>query len=96
MICPGLSLGQVGKQSLAALIDTYNNNGSPLWQALRQDGVTGLLEIARMKGFKKRSDYAGRCHLCYEVRKFLRPHYPQYLAPGSCYAEQDRMGRESR
>jgi hypothetical protein len=87
MICPGFSLGNVQTKSLTVLIGEYGNSDNFLWQTIRQQGPTGLLHRAKQEGYAPLKQYASECHLCYEVRKFLRPHYPGQLAPAECYTE---------
>ncbi len=92
MICPGFSLGNAKEKSLAVMLDQYENSENTLWHLIRQQGPAGLLDLACQKGYVQRDLYASACHLCYEVRKFLSPHYPDNLAPTSCYMELSRKG----
>jgi hypothetical protein len=93
MICPGLSLGNAKASSLSDLIARHETPANIFWQSIRQQGAEAMVKMARDLGFVPNSAYASICHLCYEARKFLRPHYPEYLAPASCYQEPVRQGR---
>jgi hypothetical protein len=95
MLCPGLSLGRTGAQSLSGLLRQYDQNGGPLWKIIRRGGPPDLLDLALEKGYQRLDGYAGLCHLCYHVRKFLQPFYSAYLAPLSCYHEHCRAGRRT-
>jgi len=96
MICPGFSLGNAQKRGLAALLDKYENSDNSLWHVICQEGPAGLLQRARHEGYADRTQYASDCHLCYEVRKFLRNYYPEQLSPAQCYAEPRRNKKKSR
>ena len=51
----------------------------------RADQWANRAELAVEKGFRPRSGYAQKCHLCWEVRKFLRPLLPDALGPAEIY-----------
>lgn len=96
MICPGFSLGNAHQQPLAKLVEQYGNSGNTLWRIFRKKGPAGLLDLAQEKGYNQRALHASDCHLCYEVRKFLQPYYPEHLAPAGCYNEIIRKRRRVR
>ena len=96
MICPGLSLGNAQAKSLATMVAQYGSSKNFLWQVFFQEGPAGLAELAQDKGYVRRERYASVCHLCYEARKFLQPHYSEQLAPIDCYQELSRKGRKLR
>lgn len=96
MICPGFSLGNARRQPLTKLIEQYGNSGSTLWRIFLSEGPAGLLKLAQEKGYDQRALYVSDCHLCYEVRKFLQPYYPEHLAPAGCYNEINRKRRRVR
>jgi hypothetical protein len=54
---------------------------------LATGGPASLAEMAQHKGYALRASYVSECHLCYDVRKFLRSRYPAELAPLICYEE---------
>lgn len=96
MICPGFSLGNAQMKSLTMLIGEYGNSNNFLWQTIRRKGPAGLLHRAKEEGYVPLKQYASGCHLCFEVRKFLQPHYPEQLAPAECYTEPSRRRRKRR
>lgn len=50
------------------------------------EGPFGLLALAEQHGYARRPEgYKQKCHLCWEVRKFLRPHYPETFGPAEVY-----------
>ena len=84
-LCPGICIGNTQNQSLAQILQSYDFLEHPILSTVAEEGPVGLLKIAKTKGFKQHQKFVDECHLCYEMRKFLRPHYPQYLAPEDCY-----------
>lgn len=85
LLCPGVSVGNAKKTSLSHILNTYDPTSIPILNILREDGPKGLLKEAEMKGYTP-GMYVNECHMCYEVRKFLRKDYPN-LVPGICYGE---------
>ena len=96
MICPGLSLGNAKAHTLADLVKRYDDPENSFWQAIRQKGPKAMVELARERGYAPGDRYASVCHLCYEARLFLRPYFPDYLAPGDCYGEPTRSDDQER
>lgn len=58
---------------------------SPVVDAVYDDGPFGLLDLAKRHGYVQAEGYPQKCGLCWEVRKFLRPHYPEALGPPEVY-----------
>jgi hypothetical protein len=58
---------------------------SPVVDAVYHEGPVGLLRLAVERGYVPRSGYPQKCGLCWEVRKFLRPHFPDALGPDEVY-----------
>ena len=85
-ICPGLCIGNAKEKPLSKIIEDYDYASHPIIQKLVDEKPIGLMEMAKSKGYVPREGYIDECHLCYDVRKFLRPCYPQYLAPENMYA----------
>ena len=82
--CCGVILGNVEQTPLPELIAAGFGVGNPIVTALREEGPLGLLRLAEALGYQ-REEYVQKCHLCWQVRKFLRPHYPQILGPDEIY-----------
>lgn len=93
MLCPGLSLGRVGRQPLEALLQRFQQDGDPLWKCVREKGPHGLLDMAVRQGYRPRDGYVDTCHLCYDVRKYLLPSFKETISPGDCYREPAGTGR---
>ncbi|MBU7009202.1 MAG: radical SAM protein [Theionarchaea archaeon] len=83
LLCPGLSVGNAKEQQLSDIIKTYDPSKIPVLDKLKKGGPKELLKEAVEKGYTP-GEYVDVCHLCYEVRKFLRKDYPN-LTPDVCY-----------
>jgi hypothetical protein len=86
-LCPGLSIGNARKRSLARILAEYDPSDHPIIRELVVGGPAQLARMAERLGYIPRTAYVDPCHLCYDVRKFLRGQYPSELAPSSCYEE---------
>jgi MoaA/NifB/PqqE/SkfB family radical SAM enzyme len=84
-LCTGIRIGNTKKQSLIEILEGYNCATNPILSHIYENGPKGLLKIPEAKEFNQNQKFVNECHLCYEIRKFLRPFYPQYLAPKNCY-----------
>lgn len=72
-VCAGIVLGRAGEESMPAmwrrLVDDWSRR--PILGTLAEEGAVGLMYLAAAHGFRGRDGYAGRCHLCYDVRGWL-------------------------
>lgn len=84
-LCPGICIGNTNIQSLTEIICNYKIDKHPILSIIWKEGPIGLLEIAKAQGFQQNQQFVNECHLCYELRKFLQPKYPLFLAPKYCY-----------
>lgn len=84
-LCPGICIGNTKNQSLAQILQSYDCLEHPILSIIAEEGPLGLLKIATAKGFEQNQKFVNECHLCYEMRKILRRHYPEQLAPKTCY-----------
>lgn len=71
--CAGLVLGQVGPESVAQIWQRLNADHAarPVLGTLARCGPVGLLAPAQAAGFAPQPGYAGKCHLCWDVRRWL-------------------------
>ena len=58
---------------------------SPIIDAVYHEGPTGLLKMAVERSYTPKPGYPQKCGLCWEVRKFLRPYFPEVLGPDEVY-----------
>jgi hypothetical protein len=64
--CTGLRL------SLAEILNGIPAGKHPVFEALFENGTTGLLEFARRRGFvPDKRGYPSACNLCFHLRRFL-------------------------
>jgi hypothetical protein len=82
--CCGVIVGNGRRTPLPELMAAGFAEGNPIVAALCEEGPVGLLRMAEALGYQ-RVEYVQKCHLCWEVRRFLRPHYPEVLGPDEIY-----------
>jgi hypothetical protein len=85
--CGGISLGRW--RELDKLIQNYQTDRIPtIIEILMEHGPYGLYEQARECGYAQLPDgYAGKCHLCVDLRRHLHAHKPSpQLQPEGFYA----------
>ena len=89
-LCAGLALGNVRQRRLDDILASYDPDAHRIIGVLVREGPSGLLRLAQSHGHILTVDYADGCHLCYEMRRFLRPYYPDHLAPTHPYTGDDQ------
>ena len=83
--CCGIIVGNARRTPLPELMVRGFQNNSDIVRRVHEQGPFGLLELAVEKGYRPEDGYAQKCHLCWEVRKFLRPSYPDVFGPAEIY-----------
>jgi organic radical activating enzyme len=86
-LCPGISLGNARERPLTRILAGYAPSNHPIIRELIAGGPARLALVAERSGYVPLPGYLDMCHLCYDVRKFLRNRYPSELAPVPCYEE---------
>lgn len=86
-LCAGLALGNTRQRPLDEILTNYDPDTHPIIRVLVQEGPAGLLRLVQRQGYSLARGCVDGCHLCYEVRRFLRPYYPDHLAPAHPYIE---------
>ena len=82
--CCGIILGNARERPLFEVMeDGFNSN--EVVRIVREKGPFGLLDLAIDLGYEARDGYPQKCNLCWEVRKFLRPRFPEFLGPDEVY-----------
>ena len=85
-LCQGLLLGRrVGDVPLRDVIADYAPMEHPLISRLIEGGPAALARFSRESGWKPNGLYRDPCHLCFEVRTFLRSRYPELIGPPEIY-----------
>ncbi len=85
----GIAIGNVKQQSVEQIISLFDADKHPILSTLIRKGPLGLALEASEMGYKIKSSYADKCHLCQEAREVLRTKYPEYLAPDIHYEEKE-------
>ena len=87
--CAGLVVGRVGPESIAAIWQRLNadNADRPVLGTLAKSGPVALAAMARAAGFTPQDGYAGKCHLCWDARRWLagKGLYADELGPPELY-----------
>jgi hypothetical protein len=86
-LCPGISIGNAKEHALSSILATYDPRQHPIIRELVTGGPASLAEVAQHIGYTRQANYVSECHICYDVRKFLRLRYSSELAPLICYEE---------
>jgi len=82
----GVILGDASRTSLAELMQRGPDKANFIVEILVRDGPFGLAEFAaNQHGFVPPETAASKCDLCFTVRMFLRPFYPDILGPAEVY-----------
>ena len=71
--CAGIILGNLAQQSVTDLWQKLNDdyNDRPILAPLVRGGPVALLDRASDVGFVPQKTYAGKCHLCWDIRQYL-------------------------
>ena len=82
MVCQGISIDNLWKTDLSAIVKTYRSAAHPVCGPLIRGGPAAL---AQTSGFKPAQGYVDECHFCYAIRKKMIDRYPDCLAPRQVY-----------
>jgi len=85
MICYGITIGNLYKNTLNEIIESYDPKNNILLSILSEKGPKGLYEYAISKGIDLPDEYYDECDLCYQVRSKLRMIHSEVLSPMECY-----------
>ena len=76
-ICWNLPIGNTKNVPLRQLITEYDWRRDPITRILVEEGPAGLLKLPGARDYQFQEDqYINKCHLCTEIRKTLKPYYP--------------------
>ena len=93
--CIGIVAGRIDLKKRVSLTEIWRGfdyRENPIFSVLAEQGPVGLLEQAVKLGYQVRAGYADKCHLCYDIRRFLftKGVHREILTPGVCYGENDK------
>jgi len=83
-------VGNARQNPLSQLWDLLLSSEDQILQTLVQQGPYGLVSVAARLGYHPAQDgFAGKCHLCTKVRRFLwgTGKFASTIGPEQCYFE---------
>jgi len=85
--CSGIIAGSIRERSLPGIWREFDPQRDAFFETLFQAGPCGLLEQAQKQEYQVEDVYAGKCHLCTQVRTFLSKHglYEGIIGPSEYY-----------
>ncbi len=85
--CSGIVLGNVNETGLDEMWKEFQPGRNVFIKALFESGPAGLLDEAVELGYEVKERYAGKCHLCSDIRAFLlgKKIYPKTVGHSECY-----------
>ncbi|MHC4201595.1 MAG: radical SAM protein, partial [Planctomycetota bacterium] len=82
----GVVLGDASRITPREVLQRGPGSANELTRILVTEGPFALAELARERhGLAVPESATSKCDLCYAVRRSLRPHYPDVLAPAEVY-----------
>jgi hypothetical protein len=84
-MCPGLVIGNALQTPIRKIAEEFRPERHPIIKVLMERGPLGLAKLPQARGFRVKRQYIDKCHLCYDLRRVLRPPFPEYLAPSESY-----------
>jgi len=90
--CCGIIIGNAHRKPLMEWMERGFHTDSELVRMAYESGPYAYLELAIKHGYQQREGYPQKCNLCWEVRKFLRPYYPETFGPAEIYETEIAHG----
>ena len=81
-ICQGVVIGNLFEKPLKQICQEYEAEKHPICGLLLSGGPAALVSEYNLP---HASGYADACQLCYEARRSLRAHFPEFLQPDQMY-----------
>lgn len=92
MLDHGICIGNAKEQDLSEILENYSADEHPIISVLMTEGPIGLTRLPAAEGFTlNKSGYIDKCHLCQEIRSYLRPAFPAELGPENYYPQLEKM-----
>jgi hypothetical protein len=87
--CSGIIIGNVNRTPLARMWQQMDPPNVEVIGRLFQGGPLALALEAEKAGFRLSPHYAGKCHLCSDIRKFFfdKTLFAAIIGPVQCYSE---------
>ncbi|MBN1788129.1 MAG: 4Fe-4S cluster-binding domain-containing protein [Sedimentisphaerales bacterium] len=86
-VCSGIVIGNINENPLDVLWQKFNPAKEEFLDVLFKKGPAGFLKKATKLGYKKYRLYAGKCHLCTDLRRFFfdKGLFGPIIGPKECY-----------
>ena len=86
--CSGIVIGNVKDKPIDQMWRDFSPEANELTGILFTSGPAGLLEKAAAMGYCAKAEYAGKCHLCTDLRKFFveKGEFEAAIGPEDCYS----------
>ncbi len=93
--CSGMIVGNVNTTSLDQLWRAFEPNKMDFWSVLYHEGPWGFLKEAVETGYCLCANYASKCHLCTDIRRFFfdKTRYSTIIGPVICYPGSEQKGK---
>ena len=87
--CSGIIFGNVNRMPLDEIWRRFDPANDEFINTLFNSGPHGLLAQAESQGYKRKELYAGKCHLCTDIRQFLFDNglCKSVIGPAECYTD---------
>ena len=88
-LCSGIIVGNVEQTPLEAIWKQFDPTEKRFVKTVFDNGPTGFLGEGPGSGYEAKKYYAGKCHLCTELRKFFFDigKYNSIIGPYDCYCQ---------
>ena len=95
-LCSGIIVGNVNEKPLDEIWKDFDPERNEFFNVVFSKSPTGLLNKAIENGYNTKEAYAGKCHLCTEIRSFFfdKGLMDSIIGPFDCYGRQPE--KESR
>jgi len=81
----GIAIGNANDSPLIDIIENYDPSDHPIISVLMKEGPVGLTKIPEAKGYRLKTRYVEKCHLCQDIRNYIKPYFPDVLVPPNMY-----------
>ncbi|MBL7107317.1 MAG: radical SAM protein [Phycisphaerae bacterium] len=86
--CSGIIIGNVRDKPIDQMWKDFSPEANELIEILFTSGPAGLLKKATAMGYSAKAEYASKCHLCTDLRKFFieKGEFKAAIGPVDCYS----------
>lgn len=81
----GIAIGNANDSPITNIVERYDPWNHPIISILMEEGPLGLTKTSEAEGYLMKNRYVEKCHLCQDIRNYLKPFYPNVLVPSNMY-----------